>query len=286
MKDSVVLEWLDENRRRAFPLQENPNGPSSDIIVDAYMLNAIAWPSHLKKIVVVAGVSVKIYVTDIVGFYVNKYTFNLPLTTDYSTAVNDVIVGVFDDMGYDVPADSPYAGMCKLTVSSAINNLPTGTTNYTGVNFEYDVGVSYGGNCSGVSSLSFTAFAEDLGLLNGYYLQLMSGDTLGLIAGSVPFVGDIAFYGRYQTKLDAKNNSLIWTVGKNHGTPLPACAPYGADDCGTQVSYINGISPVTNAFTFKTGSGIKVTPDKINHTLTFALDFSTADICVAIPPTP
>ena len=261
MKDSVVLEWLDENRRRAFPLTESAGGPPTDIIVDAQLLMSSSVTPSLVNIIVVAGVSCVINISE--G---QSFSIVLPISTDYITVTNN--------------------SNSKVTVSSAVNSLITGTTNYVDVYFEDYVSLCISGKFFGVTSVAFTAFAEDLGLLDGYYLQLMSGDTLGLIAGNVPFVGDIDFYGRYQTKLDVKNGSLLWVVGKNHGTPLPACAPYGADDCGTQVSYINGVSPVSNAFTFKTGAGIKVTPDKINHTLTFELDFATTDICATIPPTP
>jgi hypothetical protein len=234
---SHVIEWLDENRRRAYPLTENANNPDTTWLLDAALITDELAAVTLNSIAVSGGVCT---ITTSIG----AFTKNVPIltTTDVCLLGNG----------------------SKLVIGEAVNTIVDGTTyNYIGVTFEESVVTHYTRNWQGIESLSF--IADD-------------GSELG------PYIGDVDFLGGYYTSIAAKNSSLIWKIGKNSGSPLGACESFVESQCGEQLSYINGISPIGNAFNITTGAGLSLTSS--GNTLSFSVSFTEADLCKKIPQTP
>lgn len=233
---SHILEWLDENRRRGFPLKEHVNNPDSALLLDAALISNSTADVTLSSIIVASGLCS--IVTSL-----GTFTIITPITGASHTSM--------------------LANGSKLVVGSFINSMPTGTTTYTGVTFEPCVVTSYTQPWKGLQGLSFVA--DD-------------GDILG------PFTGDVDMVGRYYTDLSCKTNTLIWRIGKASGSALGPCATYKESTCGSQISSINGISPVNNTFRITTGAGLTLTQGA--NSLTMTVSFTESDICKAIPPTP
>jgi hypothetical protein len=234
---SHVIEWLDENRRRAFPLTENVNNPDPTMLLDASLSTDTVTAVTLNNISVSGGVCT---ITTSIG----AFTTAVPINTLSKVCL--------------------LANGSKLVVGETVNTLPNGTnTTYIGVTFEESTVTHYTSGWKGLQGLSF--IGDD-------------GGELG------PFLNDVDMLGRYYTNLSAKDNTLIWKIGKSNGTPLGACQSYVESQCGTQVSYINGVAPINNVFKITVGSGLSLTSG--TGSITLGVTFAETDICKPIPPTP
>jgi len=243
MAESLVSEWLDENRYRAFPLKEDVQrvdgafALDDGVILDAYFRLTTDTPIELLSIKAAVGT---------VDFVTTNETFQVELPVP--------------DEGVTVTT----ASGSKLTFGVATNDIPIGEYFFTDVFFEDGVCIYYSPEWNGVSSLKF--------------------------GGVAPQTGSIGLFPRIQTYLSAKSiDELIWMVNRNQGTPPDNCVVYGdlPDDCGSQVSYINGVAAGTASKQFKltAGNGLVVTNDPDNNQLLVSLLFDVGNICPPIPPT-
>lgn len=154
-----------------------------------------------------------------------------------------------------------FSGESKLVVNNdALSALPTGIFTFTGTSFEASTCVYVSPEWSGVSSMA-----------------------LGSIG---PLTGDVKLIAGVQTDfVKTSSSSFDWNVGKNLGIPLDNCYSVdpSRDNCGTQVSYINGLN--VSDFQLHAMSGIRIVPDQVNNRIYIGLNFNPADVCPAIPPT-
>ena len=241
MSESLVSEWLDENRYRAFPLKEDAQRTSGGftlddgVVLDAYFHIESDVAVELASITVASGVLTVATTLDI-------FDVPLPITGESTTVTK--------------------ATGSKITIGSSANDIADGTYTFSGVFFEDSVVVYYNAAWLGVSSVKF-------------------GDLS-------PVAGAVSIFPRVNTYLGAGDaNTLIWSVGKNQGTPPDNCVVYGGlpGDCGTQVSFINGVTGNSaKQFNLTAGSGLKVTPDPANNRLLISLTFDATKICPPIPP--
>jgi hypothetical protein len=276
MSNSTVVEWLNENTLRAYPLTEDSDryfsrsGNRYDlfaIILDTLLMYASsAIPDTIKlnsiKTELVGGVATMTIQID----------GQTPFTIDHYTTVNT------EDHNSRYPRYARNSQHSVLAVGEEAARLVCGiTVAFSNAVFEPSVSVELSDVTNGVSSLN------------------ISGNTL---------TGDITLTEGYQLSLIPGTENIAVEVGRNEGKPLP-CVSVGADagdcgcervdecydrcsDCCTVVSSINGAGPARtgNTINFLAGNHVKIYDDRDHHRIYIGLDFDTTDISKQIQINP
>lgn len=170
MSTSLVIDWLNENALRAFPLKEMITRTSDNtyVLTDSVILDAqfvyASVPNSVQLLSIVSDSSnVTFTCTGGVSFVASK-SAEFPLS-------------IRTNQGH------------LLTVGSATASIPNGTYNFSNVVFEPSVSYEFGGEWLGVSSLAFDSSSTLTGHLNfieGYQFQINIASpvlTLGCGAG-------------------------------------------------------------------------------------------------------
>jgi len=256
MAESTILEWLEENSYRAYPLQEGYAtkfiyGKMAlpfdlyNVVVDAnlayYSLPAAVY---LEKIII-AGSTLTIYVTPAVG------------SPDNNTFVYTLNAGTHIYYGRNASGD-------LLVLNDNINQL-IGYNTYFNFNvpFEPSVCCEIGGAYVGVTSIAIngTDISADT-LVNGYQLAVLpTGQNIDL------------------------------EVGRNYGQVLPCYNRFSPPSltCGQIVNNINGATPTATggSINIVAGQHVQIYNDPDSHTVYIGLDFVSSDISFGqLTPTP
>lgn len=239
-----VLEWLNENQLRAYPLRNSGDRSIGVTTVDSIIVDAQLYtdePNVYLESIAVDG---------------DEVEFNL-------TGMQFVL----DRSSVQYPAYL-YSGNSLLVVSESAALLTVGRT-FTDIEFEPTVCLELEGVYKGVSSLEFE--------------QRIDNDEV-VFNTTGPITGQIDLEGYYQVAVTLDGQELIVQMGRNAGVPIGCGNWFDETlsyDCGELVSNINGCTPVNQPGSLKltAGSNIKIYNDPENHRIYIGLNFDTADIC-------
>lgn len=282
-----VLQWLDENSLRSYPLLTNtskvadssyiaPNGLLLDLS-QQYIASPVVFPSKWQSIAK-SGSVVTFTFSDSIVFTVNTSATGI----QYLTGTNNSQLVINADL---------------------LSDVPTGTSNFTNLYIEPSTIHEDTNSWLGVTAISATP---------DYY----SGGTLSF-APQLPLTsqisqnltGNVNFFEGYNfgINFDTTNNLINFQVGNSYGIPL-SCNDQFIDptttDCKDIISFINGVPPDNlGNFTIAPGVNINLVPgtvltsskyDGINpdepsnlHSLYLGLNLLPSDLCnslAALPP--
>lgn len=243
MSKSTVVEWLNENGYRAYPLTGSTlrffvkNRKQYDLyamIIDAQLVYTV-WPASEPGItdMVSGATDITINVTGQSPFVLSNY-----LTASY-------------------PAYIRNSENSLIVLSEAVKEVPINTSmSLTGVFFEPCVSLHIPLSMQGVSSIN--------------------------ILDSGALTGGIALTAGYQTSLIVESGSRLRVeVGRNEGVPLPCKQIYSlADDCADVISSVNGATAnkTGDSIQFVAGNHVNIYSDKINSRIYIGFDFATEDV--------
>lgn len=296
MNDHAVLEWLNENELRSYPLQATggriiPGGQElSRCILDAslvYQEPVSTDQVTLNSCVVTVGGDLVVKVHNLPPFTVpgyrnQQYPFYCRNFSSYSWHH-----GAFG-------APDNYAPQSSLLVFGSATASITGSAAFTEVFFEPCCVVDLSGPLQGVAGLRISVplpvFHASPGGADADY----GGDAPALppVEGAVTHAGRVVWQEGYQFGLRAAGQTINMTAARNQGLSI-SCQnyfPHLRQDCDTIVSSINGVAPTTNpgALTIKAGPHVRVFDDPGNNRIYVGLDFAIADVChpPLTPPKP
>lgn len=297
-----VLDWLNENEFRAYPLLEDyakTVNTSEGIITltDNIFLD-------LQLIVTTQDTSAD----------------NSPLSRVYYNIsaikrTGDELEFTFGFKGYDdsnYPAVEEVSGdFTKITVSSIDSNqyplylrttdgnlavfgeglkelkqaCPDLTTIPTDIAIEHTVCTQFDNAWLGVSSLSVSP--EKTTKSDSFEPQLPLENTLT----QTKLTGDVKLLPGYNFRVDISNNLIDLEVGSSYGLRMSCTTsfiPTEYLDCDQLVSYINGVPPsAAGDFSLSAGSDITLVnghtvASDYDHTLFVGLTFQSSDICAPL----
>lgn len=293
-----VVDWLNENELRAYPILEGYN----DVILN---VNGTNWqiPNNLlldlkltvKTFSLNHPTNATVYLKKIsysaengVNLLFGKYDgediedFNIPNTqTIYPyylrTQDGNLIVagkGILD-----------FIAVCSGTPTEIHTNFPIEPSTY----------VEFRDAWLGVTNLYTTPQKENDTLIS-------SSPKLPLEESITTYVtGKVKFIEGYNFRIDIKDSLIDMEVGANYGLTMDCATHFIASqylDCGSIVSYINGIPPDDDGnFRILQGANIVLTSGKTmenfndsfsensnQNTVFVSLSFQQTDLCAPVPP--
>lgn len=255
MSFSTVVDWLDENSLRAYPLTSASSrfftigGVELDlygIIVDANFVYSEHPISDIIKLVSLTwnNDSLEIIVKDLLPFSVTSVSSQVyPIYL--RNANNDLLV----------------LGEALTTILTATNDM----YQFENIEFEPCIATEIRDRLSGINILSFNN-------------SPVISDTVRLVEG-------------YQTDIQFNGQVIEIVIGRNEGIPLSCQNFFQSElvyDCDTIVSFVNGASPRDSGgkISIKAGSHVKIYEDKEKRRIYIGLDFDSADVCKinTLPP--
>ena len=265
--ESSILEWLEENQYRAYPLQAvGQRGFQTALSLDSLILDAQLLfhgtannrqlPAEVKlESIVVAGSQLTLTVTNQPSFSFNRTGASYPMYLRNSNNSLLVVSSVAD----------------TITVDAA----------FTDVKFEDCVCTPVFGLNAGVQSLTLQRSGD----------SLAAGDRTSSIS-IVTLEGLIELKEGRQFDIQLQGQTLKLGAGRNFGVPI-GCGDWFTDlgvedNCGDLVSSINGVRPEASPgpIFLKGGQHIKIFSDPEFHRIYIGLDFDAEDVCNVVKTQP
>ena len=254
MSDSLIIDWLNENKFRSYPMRNRgnrvtTNGKSLDsFILDANLIYTDdTMPDPIKLTDMIFTPSGMDHIC----------TFRISGQTDF-------VISNVETATYPVYIRNSSGSL--LVIDEDIKTVGYTTESYTDVEFEPSLCYHFNTPWKGVSSLSFN--------------------------GSQAYQGYIIFNEGYQFLLNPDLNKNTITLGARgiYGVPI-GCEeffPSVEKDCPSIISTINGVTLNNNnqQFIFTPGSNIAIFADPDNHKIYVGLNFESVDICPYIKASP
>ena len=257
MSQSTIVEWLNENKMRSFPLTENsPRAVTlNSTIYDLYQIIVDAMIVYSELPTSVNVTSITTTATDLVITVTDQPDFTV---VDYVTA--------------EYPQYIRNALNSLIVIDSYAAGLPSEqTATLTDVEFEPGITYEIALNTRGVSSLT-----------------IEGSNTCGTFTSGA-LTGDVVLTEGYQISLIPTSHKLRIEVGKNEGRVLPCDSETCVvSDCTTLVSSVDGVSPTITGNPIKLvgKNHVVIFDDLDNNRVYIGLDFTVADVPVQVLPTP
>lgn len=278
--ESLVVDWLNENEDRAFPLLETGNKTadtsyvlSDNVIVDA-LLNfsggTITDTINLLTIVHSGG----------------NVTFTFTGSGNVFTVADNIT-----DYTYVRNSNGSL-----LVVGPAVSTIPNGTHTFTGLGVEPALCIEMSGAWLGVSSIAVSPKYDTVDVDSFRPVLPLSADTT-----TSPLVGDIIFAEGFDFGIKFSGQTIALNVGASQGIPLSCTDEFVSSeqkDCEDIISYINGIGPNSDGIlTLFPGTDIDIfmlpssspfydpydTGVLANlHSLFVGFDFQETDLCAPV----
>lgn len=254
MIPSQVIDWLNENEFRAYPLAERGARivPGTSLLLDRFILDA-ALTATVPPVSQTASVEIGI--------------------TTFGKATNTAIITLSDSTAFTIdtsltatfPAYLRSANGSLLVVGDAIKQVPNGNYAFTDVFFEPSVITEFSGPWNGVTSL-----------------------TIG-VTPPASRTGVITLVEGKQIDIKLTPGIIRLAAGSNYGLPV-TCEDIPPEDnaCSNIVSYLNGAIPFQSPgnVLLSAGANIRVFDDQANHRIYVGLAFETEDVCKQVTLTP
>lgn len=302
-----VLDWLNENENRAYPLEDTPtklltlSNPSWTFnLPDSFILDL-----QLKSSVGLAykdadfGVlPVAIMLTSI------KYTSASVVVVTFGTAIDTIATFTIPSAStatYPVYLRNSDGNLAVFGygVLDLVNSAPPpDETIVANIAVEQSTCVQFNDAWLGVSSIR-TAPEKAADQSSDYHPQL----PLVSVQPSAHLTGDVKFLEGYNFRVNIASNLIDLEIGAGYGLKMN-CTTSFLDpkylDCSELVSYINGVPPDSlGNFKINPGSNINITSGNAlalfndpqaeaanTHTLFVGLTFQATDLCAPVNITP
>lgn len=257
MAASLVIDWLDENEERAYPLKQVGNRQLGGII-------------SLDSIIVDAALTVNTF---------SQLTSQL---TQISINNNkDLTFTVSGQVPFVVPYGVAFPYYCRntngsLVVFSSHTKILADASSalfpitLSGIVFEDTVTTEYAGQWEGVSGISHR------------------DSQCGSLTPCPIYTGDILWLSGKQLHVDVLSHSDIKiSAGAGFGDPIQCVEqPQAASNsfsCLNFISYINGASPNggLGPISFIASNNLKIINEPLINTIKIGLAFSTEDVCAS-----
>lgn len=251
MADSLIVDWLNENQFRSYPLKETANRVSGgftladDVIVDASLIYNSAQTSVSLISLTVAGPTATFLVTGSKSFVVT--------------------------LANPFPQYMRLADGSLLVVSDKVLDIAAGTYSFTNCDFEESVYYEFHSTWLGVSEINFNRVK----ISNVSFTNATLDGAINLVQG-------------LQFNLDVAGQNLVMGADRNFGIPLD-CTIYGpgSSDCDDLISSINGVGPDQNhVLNFVAGNNVLILDDPANNRIYIGLTFDNNDLCPVIYSNP
>jgi hypothetical protein len=297
-----VLDWLNENERRAYPLLEETSRTividnSSVLLPDNFLLDLQLV--SLASLVDVSGEAIPVYLSSLKLINTNLHvafssgeaviaTFIINSASTQTTPLyirhSDGNLAVFGDGIKD------FLNLVNKASFEVFINIYVEPSTVAQFN-EAWLGV----NKLTVSPEKISKNAMEVGDEHSYEPEL----PLQPMTPRTELQGDIKFLEGYNFRVNASSGLIDLEVGKNFGLKM-SCAtsflPPEYLDCSELVSYINGVPPDVNGnFRLNAGTNIDITSgntlslfkdplteDANTYTLFVGLSFSSTDLCAPV----
>lgn len=286
-----VVDWLNENELRAYPLLEDadksiadgiklPDSFLLDLQLVSYTEDFLEDPIVLKKIISHSIDEVEVVfgsdTLDLTSFHITNIT-----SSSYPLYLRnpDGCLAVFG------------TGVIQLNQS-----LSAQTTLVTDIPVEPCTFTIFTGAWLGVQKI----LASPEKISNGNYTPLLP---LQASQQQTVLTGDVVFMPGYNFRVGISNNLIDLEISEGYGLKMNCRTSFILPqylDCSELVYSINGIFPdESGSFNFNPGSNIVITPgssvvafndlfseNSNQHTLFVGLTFQTTDFCAPITITP
>ncbi len=247
---SLIVDWLNENEFRGYPLRENTARSigTTGLILDPVVLDANLvytsqpLPATVKLVsLTVAGVAVTFQITDQPAFLIPDRT-----TAEYPVYLRN-------------------SEGSLLVIGEAVKIIPNGIYLFANTAFEDCVASEFRGDWLGCTSLNFPGKPPMVGTSNwieGYQFDIK-------IKGSTIHLGANSNYG-IPLSCEKFFEDIV------------------DDDCDELVSFINGAATVTNPdiMRFIAGPSVAIFDDPPNHRIYIGLTFDENDVCTTAVTNP
>lgn len=290
-----VLDWLNENENRSYPLLDDSNNRSfklfnevywtmpDDFILDAqliYLRDKLSYPVILKKISASSSTGLDI----IFGTQVNTIaSFNIPAGLLSSAEFPMYIRKSLGSLAVFGKGIVEFFNLCGNNEVEVYPNIPVEPA----VCFELNE------PWLGVNSLQ--TLPEKLSNVN----SVTAFRPLLDVSFPTTLTGDVKFLEGYHFNVVIRGGLIDLAVGRDYGLPIDCSTSFLLEkylDCSSIISYINGIPPATDGnFTIVAGSNINITSGNIagsfddsfleqsqNNSLFIGLNFKAEEICAPV----
>jgi hypothetical protein len=303
-----VLDWLNENELRAFPLLNNAN--------KLFSINGTSWllPDNfiLDLQLIVKDSSLVDSYLEIIPVRLGKVSVTLTgtvhVTFTASTQITEFIIPEPEQQLYPLYLRNADGNLAVFGpgVISFVDSAPAETQLTVNIPVEPSTCSQFNGPWLGVNSFSTSPEKVSLdsllaGAVRAYEPSLPVEDT----SETTSLNGDVKFLEGYNFRVAISNNLIDLEIASGYGLLMNCSTSFIPDeylDCGDIVSYINGIPPDSSGtFRLTAGSNINITkgaaiasdfydPTSIvshaetsnAHTLFVGLNFQTTDICAPV----
>jgi hypothetical protein len=304
-----VLDWLNENELRAFPLLDSVSklvtiaGASWSIpenfILDLQLIvktrdlvdeNNYSVPVVLSKLTRTSTADIKVAFA-LSSQEITEFTINTPTEQNYPLYLrnSDGNLAVFG-----------------LGVLDFLNTTTLPIVLLTSIPVEPSTCTQFNGAWLGVSSLRTAPEKVSLNsLLGGEYRMYEPILPLENIISPTILNGDVTFLEGYNFRVKINNSLIDLEIGSNYGLRMNCTTSFIPEeylDCDDIVSYINGVPPDSSGnFRLTAGSNVSITrgtsvpvdfydpASSVNHeetsnehTLFVGLNFQATDICAPV----
>lgn len=278
-----VIDWLNENEHRAFPLIRAGDIPTNFLLDlqlvfnDNTLLQSAIYFKSYRKISTNLEISF-----GTLSSTITSVTITSPQTQTYPLYIRNSSGNLF-----------VFGEGAKTLFSSA-------STTATNVNLPVEPSVCYQFNNAWLGVSGISAAPNKKTLTNSKEPEL----PLSAYIPPYPLVGDVYFLEGYNFRVEIAKNAVDLEIGKGYGLKM-SCDTYflpeALRDCSSLVSYINGVPPDSSgSFTIIQGADISITPgnslatsfedtfDQIanQHSLFVGLTFQKNEICGPVNITP
>lgn len=291
-----VIDWLNENELRAFPLMSFANKAlglgtllslPDNFLLDLQLVTALDLGNNVVSLTKITRTSTALNISFGIALTAQIITtFTIPATVmsyPYYVRQPDGCLAVFGE-----GAAVLYAACTNATNLSL--NIPV----------EPSVCVQFNGPWLGVSSVSADPQKQgDTAVGRRSQPKLPLTDVSKTL-----LTGDVQLLEGYNFRVDINNSLIDLEIGSNFGLSMSCSTsflPTECLDCTELVSYINGIPPDSSGnFRLLAGSNVLVTPgidistaisdqfvERANeHSLFVGLTFQATDLCAPVTITP
>lgn len=278
-----VIDWLNENESRAYPLMEGPKTISDDFLLDAqFVSSTTAWNGLVRLIQVNIAAGTVTVTFDNGG---TSLVFTIP------NAINEV---------YPLYLREPGGSLCvfgegvrtlfDLATAGSLTLSETAT-------LEPSVCYHFVKAWLGVSSIKHAPSMETDVAHSPYYKPSLPLVTLG--ASPAGLTGDVQLLEGYNFRVSIDDNLIDLEVSSSYGLRMNCTTSFiGEDyaDCDDLVSYINGVPPgATGNFQLLAGANVNITQGTAlgpfndpysesarEHSIFVGLDFLRTDLCAPV----
>ena len=307
-----VIDWLNENELRAYPLLDDPSktavyGGVSWTMPDNFLLDLqLRVPFSLKETVqlgdAVTTVSLPVFLKTL------RYSQTLGVNTvdiTFGTAEQDVtvfsVVDV-DNLNYPYYLRQPDGCLAVLGVGilDFISTVPVDSEASPNIPTEPATCVQFNDAWLGVNSLRTNPEKNSKDPANTPLydrfqpaLPIETSDTTHSLSG------DVKLLAGYNFRVDIAENLIDLEISSRYGLVMDCTTSFIPErylDCSELVSYINGIPPdAKGSFRLAPGSNIIITPGAVlpafddeyteeanTHSLFIGLTFKATDLCAPV----